>query len=100
MTVVQIHESSRDSSGTWGVNLDVRPLRTPLQKLFEVDNEAVAHAVANEWAIQKDIVMLSTMHMVCFIYSEFKIKLVSLNFDYLKYFLCNFTDSVDKHSYR
>lgn len=64
VTVVPIQTASRGSPGTWGVNLDKRALRTPSKKLFEVDNEAVALAVANEWAVQRDIVMLNTMHMV------------------------------------
>lgn len=64
VNVVPIQKSSKDSPGTWGINLDSRPLRTPNKRLFEVDNEAVAHAVANEWAIQKDIIMLNTMHIV------------------------------------
>jgi len=63
VNVVSIQKSSKASPGTWGINLDSRPLRTPNKRLFEVDNEAVAHAVANEWAIQKDVIMLNTMHI-------------------------------------
>jgi len=63
VNVVQIIPSTRETPGAWGVNLDNRQLRTPHKRLFRVDNEAVAHAVANEWALQPDIVQMHTMHM-------------------------------------
>jgi chaperone required for assembly of F1-ATPase len=64
VNVVELEKATKDSPGSWGINLDKRQLRTPNRKVFEVDNEAVAQAVAYEWAKQKGTILLHTMHMV------------------------------------
>jgi len=51
------------SEGAWEVNLDQRKLKTPLGNPLKVQNEFMAHAVANEWRSQKEVILLSQMHM-------------------------------------
>jgi len=46
------------------IKLDGRNLRTPSRKVFEVENEALAYAVASEWASQKEHIMQASMHLV------------------------------------
>jgi ATP synthase F1 complex assembly factor 2 len=51
------------SEGAWEVNLDQRKLKTPLGNPLKIQNEFMAHAVANEWRSQKEVILLSQMHM-------------------------------------
>jgi len=51
------------NNGKFEINLDGRKLKTPLGTPFEVDNEALAHCVANEWLAQKEYIYLSQMHL-------------------------------------
>lgn len=46
------------------ITLDQRKLKTPKGKIFEVNNKALALAVATEWDAQKDIVEKENMHLV------------------------------------
>ena len=48
-------EAVREGDG-WGVQLDQRPLRTPSGALLEVPSEALARAIAGEWATAADSV--------------------------------------------
>ncbi|XP_044743435.1 ATP synthase mitochondrial F1 complex assembly factor 2 [Chrysoperla carnea] len=45
------------------ITLDQRKLKTPNGKLFTVDNEALALAIAAEWDAQKTNIVPSTMHL-------------------------------------
>ena len=47
--------------GGWGVGLDGRPLRTPAKRLFAVPSQALAQAVADEWAAQGETVEPAAM---------------------------------------
>ncbi|XP_003741540.1 ATP synthase mitochondrial F1 complex assembly factor 2 [Galendromus occidentalis] len=47
----------------WEVNLDDRKLKTPAGKLLTVPNEAIAAAIATEWAIQKNTIERHAMHL-------------------------------------
>jgi len=51
------------NNGKFEINLDNRKLKTPSGTLFEVENEALAHCVANEWLSQKEFIYLSQMHL-------------------------------------
>jgi len=51
------------SEGAWEVNLDQRKLKTPLGNPLKIKNEFMAHAVANEWRSQKEVILLSQMHV-------------------------------------
>jgi chaperone required for assembly of F1-ATPase len=42
--------------GEWGVRLDHRPLRTPGRAMLTVPNEALAQAIAQEWAASEDTI--------------------------------------------
>jgi ATP synthase F1 complex assembly factor 2 len=43
--------------------LDSKKLKTPLGAVFSVPSEPLALAVAHEWESQKDLVILSQMHL-------------------------------------
>lgn len=45
------------------ITLDQRKLKTPKGKVFEVNNKALALAVAAEWEAQKDIIEKESMHL-------------------------------------
>ena len=47
----------------YGIYLDHRKLRTPARKLFLVGSEGLAHAVAQEWGAQRQLVQPSLMHL-------------------------------------
>lgn len=47
----------------YGIHLDHRKLRTPARKLFLVTSECLAHAVAQEWSAQQQIVQPPLMHL-------------------------------------
>lgn len=51
------------SNGFYEVNLDSRKLKTPSGQIFQVASEALAYSVANEWLSQKDVILLSQMHL-------------------------------------
>ncbi|XP_076314628.1 ATP synthase mitochondrial F1 complex assembly factor 2-like [Tachypleus tridentatus] len=51
-------------SGKYEVNLDQKKLKTPLGRVFQVPNESLALAVANEWDTQKDKIQPDTMNIV------------------------------------
>lgn len=51
------------SNGSWEVNLDQRKLKTPLGSPLKIESEFLAQAVANEWQAQKDVILLSQMHI-------------------------------------
>jgi len=55
--------SLTQGNGCFEINLDHRKLRTPSGKLFQVPNEAIATAVANEWSAQEKIIKRHTMHL-------------------------------------
>jgi chaperone required for assembly of F1-ATPase len=50
------------SEGRWAVQLDGKPLRTPAKKLLALPTEALANAVADEWARQGERIDLASMH--------------------------------------
>ena len=52
------------TDGQFGIQLDSRRLRTPLQKLFVVPYKALAVAIAHEWNSQGNIIQPSLMHLV------------------------------------
>jgi chaperone required for assembly of F1-ATPase len=49
------------SEGGWGVTLDGRPLRTPRRAPLDVPTQALARAIAAEWAAVEDEVRPGTM---------------------------------------
>ena len=51
------------SSGEYEICLDHRKLKTPLGHEFKIDHEGLAHAVAEEWRMQKELIMTSQMHL-------------------------------------
>ena len=55
VTVVQIGEA-------WQVQLDSRNLRTPKAELMRLPTRAVADQIADEWAVQTDVIEMATMH--------------------------------------
>ena len=50
-------------AGGWSVLLDGRPVRTPARRALEVPTEALAEAIAAEWAAQGDAVEPDTMRL-------------------------------------
>lgn len=50
--------------GKFEISLDKRKLKTPLGKLLQLPNEALAVAVATEWDTQRDIIQQHSMHIV------------------------------------
>ncbi len=50
-------------SGQYGIKLDHRNLRTPLQQLFLVPSEPLALLAAQEWEGQVGVVNPSLMHV-------------------------------------
>ncbi|KOC67644.1 ATP synthase mitochondrial F1 complex assembly factor 2 [Habropoda laboriosa] len=51
------------SDGKFEITLDQRKLKTPQGKIFQVNSEPLALAVAAEWDMQKEIVDRSNMHL-------------------------------------
>lgn len=51
------------SNSSFEINLDNRKLKTPCGSSFQVNNEALAHIVANEWLSQGDEIFLNQMHI-------------------------------------
>ena len=52
------------SSGRqYELTLDSKKLKTPNGSIFTVNSEPLALAVAHEWQTQKDIILLSQMHL-------------------------------------
>merc|ERR1719150_389060 len=49
--------------GTFEILLDSKKLKTPGGAVFSVESEPLALAVAHEWESQKDLVLLSQMHL-------------------------------------
>jgi len=45
------------------LTLDSRKIKTPLGNVFKVKSEGLAQAVAQEWRSQKDMIMMSQMHL-------------------------------------
>ena len=56
-------EVVHNGGGNFELTLDQRKLKTPLGAIFKVQNETLAKAVAHEWMAQKDVVLLSQMHL-------------------------------------
>ncbi|KAG8196065.1 hypothetical protein JTE90_007805 [Oedothorax gibbosus] len=52
-----------ESDGKFEISLDKRKLKTPLGKLLQLPNEALAVAVATEWDTQQDIIQQHNMHI-------------------------------------
>lgn len=50
-------------NGDFEVCLDQRRLKTPLGNEFKVPNETLAHAVAQEWAAQEELIITQQMHL-------------------------------------
>ena len=50
-------------AGGWSVLLDGKPVRTPARRALEVPTEALAEAIAAEWAAQGDAVEPDTMRL-------------------------------------
>jgi chaperone required for assembly of F1-ATPase len=53
--------AAQEVEGGWGVGLDSRPLRTPAKRVFVVPTQALAQAVAAEWAAQGETVQPAAM---------------------------------------
>ena len=49
--------------GSFEITLDSKKLKTPGGTVFTVDSEPLALAVAHEWESQKELVILSQMHL-------------------------------------
>lgn len=49
--------------GGWTVQLDGRPLKTPARAELAVPREALAHAIASEWAGQGERLDIAAMHL-------------------------------------
>ena len=50
-------------NGSYEILLDSKKLKTPGGAIFSVESEPLALAVAHEWESQKDLVLLSQMHL-------------------------------------
>ena len=61
--------------------LDSKKLKTPGGAIFSVGSEPLALAVAHEWESQKDIVLLSQMHLTGIIFYFKHIRLISNNIE-------------------
>merc|ERR1712020_172028 len=53
------------SSGQYEIVLDSKKLKTPNGLVFNLNSEPLALAVAHEWQTQKDLILLSQMHLTC-----------------------------------
>ena len=51
------------SSGQYEIVLDSKKLKTPNGLVFNLNSEPLALAVAHEWQTQKDLILLSQMHL-------------------------------------
>lgn len=51
----------REKDGSWQVTLDGRPIRTPARHVLTVQAEALAEAIAAEWAAQGNEILPETM---------------------------------------
>ena len=54
--------AEQDASG-WSVLLDGRAVKTPAKKTLSVPSQALAEAVAAEWAAQDDVIDIERMHL-------------------------------------
>lgn len=65
--LVTVSESYREPNNSttrmYEINLDKRKLKTPGGKLFQVDNELLAHMISQEWNSQTDTIKQHTMHL-------------------------------------
>jgi len=52
------------SGDKYEITLDQKKLKTPQGRVFEVNSEPLALAVATEWDAQKGIINRSSMHLV------------------------------------
>lgn len=78
------------SGDTYEVNLDHRKMKTPSGKVMQVPNHALALAIGNEWALVKDKIIPSWMHLTGLTYTvidnpnrDTKFDIVSRALDYL-----------------
>jgi len=55
--------ATNGNNSEFEVNLDQRKLRTPNGKVLRIPNELLAHAVAEEWAAQPELIRPSQMHL-------------------------------------
>lgn len=62
---VNVCESSLSDTSLkmYEINLDKKKLKTPSGTLFQVDNEHLAHMIANEWLSQTHTIKQTTMHL-------------------------------------
>jgi len=75
---------------TYEVNLDHRKMKTPSGKIMQVPNHAMALAIANEWALVKEKIVPSWMHLTGLTYTvidnpnrDTKFDIVSKALDYM-----------------
>ena len=54
--------AEQDASG-WSVLLDGRAIKTPAKKTLSVPSQALAEAVAAEWAVQDEVIDIERMHL-------------------------------------
>ena len=50
-------------SDNYEITLDSKKLKTPGGSVFNVNSEGLALAVAHEWEAQRDLILLSQMHL-------------------------------------
>lgn len=55
--------TSNGGQPTFELTLDHKKLKTPLGNVLKINNELLANAVAEEWNAQKELIMLSQMHL-------------------------------------
>ncbi|XP_076308879.1 ATP synthase mitochondrial F1 complex assembly factor 2-like isoform X2 [Tachypleus tridentatus] len=67
--LIHFKEARRFIPGKYEVNLDQKKLKTPLGRVFQVPNESLALAVANEWDTQKDKIQPDTMNITGLCYT-------------------------------
>ena len=51
------------SGNQYEITIDSKKLKTPAGNVFTVNSEPIALAVAQEWSAQKELIMLSQMHL-------------------------------------
>lgn len=61
--------SVTNANGSYEINLDKRKLKTPMGKIFQVPNEALAILVATEWDSQQKHISIPNMHLTGLCYT-------------------------------
>ena len=63
VSVCESFSNAMQTPKLYEINLDKKKLKTPSGKLFQVDNEHLAHMISHEWNSQLDTIKQTTMHL-------------------------------------